>query len=36
MEWIASGEQEADILTKPLGRLQFAKLGDRVLTITKA
>jgi hypothetical protein len=35
MEWIASGEQEADILTKPLGRLQFAKLRDRVLTITK-
>ena len=31
MEWIAGSEQQADILTKPLGRLLFVKLRDRVL-----
>lgn len=31
LEWISGAEQEADILTKPLGRVLFEKLRARVL-----
>lgn len=31
LQWVASAEQEADILTKPLGRVLFEKLRARVL-----
>jgi len=31
LEYVASADQQADILTKPLGRVLFAKLRERVL-----
>jgi hypothetical protein len=31
LQWVPSADQEADILTKPLGRVLFCKLRDRVL-----
>jgi len=31
LRWVASAEQEADILTKPLGRLLFCKLRERLM-----
>jgi len=31
LRWVASAEQEADILTKPLGRVLFMKLRERLM-----
>jgi len=31
LEYVASADQQADILTKPLGRVLFTKLRERVL-----
>jgi hypothetical protein len=31
LQWVPTADQQADILTKPLGRIAFARLRDRVL-----
>ena len=36
LEWVASGEMLADILTKPLGRMMFAALCSRLLCDERA